>query len=259
MGQWFILFKKECMESWRNYKWLWMPSVFLILGLMQPITTYYLPDILATAGELPEGSEISIPIPPAPDVIAATFGQFSQIGILVLVLASMGIVAGERASGTASMILARPVSRFSFISAKWAAMLLLTWLSYLVGYAGSWYYTFLLIGEVEATNAIGAFFVYGLWLTFAVTLTVFFSTILKNAGIVAFLSIGSLLVISALSHTLTKLLAWSPGRLSVHASSIVSTGEGADHFFLALSVSIGIIIVLLILAYYLFKQKELVE
>jgi ABC-2 type transport system permease protein len=43
MSQFLVLFRKEMLELWRSYKWLWVPLVFLFLGIIQPAATYYLP------------------------------------------------------------------------------------------------------------------------------------------------------------------------------------------------------------------------
>lgn len=44
------MYNKEMLEMWRSFKWLWVPLVFILLGIMQPVTTYYLPQILEMAG-----------------------------------------------------------------------------------------------------------------------------------------------------------------------------------------------------------------
>src|SRR5690606_11651471 len=105
-----VLFKKEWIEMTRNFKILWIPLVFILLGIMQPVTSYYLPEIIKAAGELPEGAVFEIPMPTPQEVLVQTFGQYSQIGILVLVLAFMGIVAAEKNSGVSDIILVKPVS-----------------------------------------------------------------------------------------------------------------------------------------------------
>ncbi|MDQ0255837.1 hypothetical protein J2S74_003221 [Evansella vedderi] len=80
-------------------------DTIVLLGVTQPITSYYLPDILKNFGGLPEGSLLEFPLPTGPQVLAETLGQFSQIGFLVLVLAFMGTVAGERNTGSSIMVL----------------------------------------------------------------------------------------------------------------------------------------------------------
>ena len=61
MNNFLILFKKEMKESMRNGKWIWIPVVFMIIGVSQPLTSYYMPQILEAAGNLPDGAVIEIP------------------------------------------------------------------------------------------------------------------------------------------------------------------------------------------------------
>src|SRR5690606_38665844 len=105
MKQWLVLFRKELVEGVRNYKWIWIPLVFVLLGIMQPVMTYFLPQLLETAGGLPEGAVIELPTPTGSQVMAETMSNFNTIGLLVLVLAFMGTIASERSSGVAGMVL----------------------------------------------------------------------------------------------------------------------------------------------------------
>ncbi len=50
MKQWLVLFQKEQVELWRNYKWIWVPVVFLLLGSSTPLSTYFMPQILEDFG-----------------------------------------------------------------------------------------------------------------------------------------------------------------------------------------------------------------
>ncbi|WP_245804709.1 hypothetical protein [Halobacillus hunanensis] len=91
--QWMTVFKTESIGAWRNYKWIWVPLVFILLGIMDPLTTYYLPQILESVGGLPEGATINIPTPPPADVFMMSISQFNMIGVAVLILMSMGTIA----------------------------------------------------------------------------------------------------------------------------------------------------------------------
>lgn len=85
----------------RDFKIIWLPIVFILLGLTQPIMMYYLPLILTTLGGVD-----GITIDPAMtkldgrEVLASTLNsQFDQLGIIILVVAVMGVIQAEKASG----------------------------------------------------------------------------------------------------------------------------------------------------------------
>ncbi|WP_077619878.1 ABC transporter permease subunit [Bacillus sinesaloumensis] len=256
MRQWSILFKKEWIEMTRNFKIMWIPLVFILLGIMQPVTSYYLPEIIKAAGELPEGSVFEIPIPSPQEVIVQTLGQFSQIGVLVLVLAFMGIVAAEKNSGVSDIILVKPVSFANYITAKWVSIAIMTLGSFLLGIVASWYYTGILIGDIEFGELLKGSLVYGTWLLFLVTVTLLLSSLFKSTMFVAFMSLLVAIGLSAITSLLSKWMTWSPARLSNHASELLLTGSPGKHFALSFTITILLIVVLLVSSIFFFTKKE---
>lgn len=213
----FVMVQKELLELVRSFKMIWVPLVFIVLGIMQPVMNYYLPVIIEKAGNMPDGTVIEMPIPSGVEVLAATLQQFGTLGVLVLVLVFMGTVSSERNSGAASLILVKPISVLTFISSKWLAMLTLSWASLFLGYGASWYYTGLLFDKVPAAQFFSSFLVYGLWLSFIMALTLLFSTWLRSAAGAAFSTLGLAVVLSLFTGLFPKFLGWSPGALSSFA------------------------------------------
>ncbi|WP_074048542.1 ABC transporter permease [Paenibacillus ihumii] len=234
MRQAWLIYRKEMLGMARSYQLLWVPVVFLLLVVMQPVTSYYLPEILAASGSVPEEMLAGFPIPGPAEVMGGVLGQYSTIGVMILVIAGMQIVAGERYGGTAALVLVRPVSSASFISAKWAGQMTLLLLSFTVSYAAAWYYTVLLLGPVPWRPGLMAGGLYMLWLAFAVSLTLLFSTLLR--GSVA--AVASLLLIGGLSlgHSLApSWFAWSPARLLPLANAAIADALAEPVYFPAVS------------------------
>jgi ABC-2 type transport system permease protein len=257
MSQFMVLFKKESMEAWRNFKWIWMPITFLLLGVMDPITQHFLPQILNTMGDLPEGAVIQLPEPSAADVITMSLGNIDMLGILILVLASMGIIAGERKSGVAAMILVKPVSHLSFVISKWLFSLLLMWLSYFLGILASWYYTGLLFDFIPFTDFLLTFFLYGLWLSLVITVTIFFNAFVKTPGLVGFIALATIILLNMLSGILSEWLAWSPARLMNYAGQSLLQEGLPEHAVPAIILTLVLIAVLLFFSVFAFRKKEL--
>src|SRR5690625_838412 len=109
--QWRALFKKEMLENWRNYKWIWVPLVMILLAIMDLITTYYLPVIIESVGGLPEGAVLEMPTLLPSDVIMMSLGQLSSLGVLIIVLMMMGTISGEIKSGVSELVLVKPITR----------------------------------------------------------------------------------------------------------------------------------------------------
>lgn len=257
MTAWRVLFEKECLELKRNFKWLWVPLVFLLLGISDPITSYLMPDILEAAGSLPEGAILQIPIPAPMEVLGKTLSNFGTVGLLVLVLSFMSTVSGERQRGVTGMIMVKPVSHLAYLSSKWTAALLLAWGSILLGYAGSWYYTVLLIGPVDPGNAVAAFLLYGVWFTLLLTLTLLLNTWLSSGGAAAAVTLLAAVLLSISTGLLDKWMLWSPARLTSHAGELLQKGQVLSSFPLSLMVSLLSILAALLGAVLLFKKKEI--
>lgn len=243
MTRYRVMVEKELLELVRSFKLLWVPLVFILLGIMQPVSTYYMPAILEHAGSLPDGTVIDIPLPQAAEVLAQTLQQFGTLGILVLVLVCMGTVSGERNSGAASLILVKPVSLLSYVGSKWTAMLMLAWGSLAAGYLASWYYTGLLIGAVPLNKVIGSLLIYGLWLSFVVTTAILFSSLLRSPAAAAFSTLVGSVALSLLAGLFPKALGWSPGALSGFASQAVASeiSDSGEFSLAILVVFIGMI------------------
>ncbi|EFU38514.1 hypothetical protein PVOR_29863 [Paenibacillus vortex V453] len=227
MKPFWIYYQKEMLEASRTYKWIWVPAVFLLLGIMQPVSTYYLPEILTMSGEVPPEAAALFTIPSADSVMASTLSQFSTIGLLVLVLAWMNTVAGERATGTAELVLTRTVSTLPMMGAKWAAMMTLMLVSFALGLAGAAYYTHQLIGPLEWGAVASGGLLYAVWLAWIVTLVLPLGAVLRGPA-AAFISLGTAAALSLLSGLLPSRFQWSPGRLSSMAAEwMLGAGAGA--------------------------------
>lgn len=257
MSQWLTLFQKELLEMTRNYKWIWVPIAFILLGVMDPLSTYYLPQIIDTIGGLPEGTIIEMPTPPTTDILMMSLAQYNMLGVLIIVLTTMGLISGERKSGVAGIILVKPVSYFSYVTSKWAGALLLLWVSYFIGYLASWYYVGVLFDWVPFADFLQSFFVFGIYLSFVLTIVVFFNAIFKSPGLVGFISIAIVIVLNLISGALAYILEWSPSQLMVYTRDLLMNQTYAEPTWPTILVTIACIIILLVSCVYIFKEKEL--
>ncbi|RHW38077.1 ABC transporter permease [Neobacillus notoginsengisoli] len=257
MSQWLTLFQKELLEMWRNFKWVWVPITFILLGVQEPLISYYMPQIIESVGNLPEGAVIEIPPPSEAEVLVSSMGQFNTLGVLIIILVSMSLVAGERKSGIAAMILVKPVSYAKYITAKWAGSLLLVWVAFLIGMLASWYYTGILFDWIPIGDLLGATLLEGLWLSFVLTVSVFFSSLLLVPGAAGFAGLATIIILTILSGSLGHWLEWSPAGLPGYAGGLLMAGKVPDDTVMAAVLSLAAIIVLLTVSVVAFKRKEL--
>jgi ABC-2 type transport system permease protein len=172
-----VLIKKEIKEQLKTYRFLIVAGVFLFFGLSTPLLTKYLPELLELAGE---DIIIELPPPTALQALQEYSDTILQVGILVVVLVTMGAVARERERGTAQMVLSKPVGRGAFVGAKLVGISLSFLVALGLASTASYIYTVLLLGEAD----VGAFLVLnlllGLFFITAIAVTLLFSSLFKN-------------------------------------------------------------------------------
>lgn len=255
--QWVTLFQKEVLEHWRNYKLVWVPLVMILLAIMDPISTYYLPQIIESVGGLPGGAIIDIPSPAPNEVVLMSLGQLSSLGVLIIVLTSMTTVAGERKSGVSELILVKPVAYHNYITAKWATQLLIVWMSLIIAMTTSWYYINLLFGELSFLALIQIIFFYGLWLSLVTTIAIFYSSLIKTPGLAGFMSILTIMLMSLMTKIFGHILKWSPNKFTSYINDLLITNEVSGKLIATSITTVIFISGLLILSIYVFKTKEL--
>lgn len=256
--QWKTLFKKEMLENWRNYKWIWVPLVMILLAIMDPITTYYMPLILESVGGLPDGTVIEMPTPLPSDAIMMSLGELSSLGVLIIVLMMMGTISGEIKSGVSELILVKPITYRNYITSKWASLLLIVWVSLSLALLTSWYYINLLFGHLSFSSLLLVIIFYGLWLTLIVTLTIFYNTLVQTPGLVAALTIITTIIMSMITNIFDHLLTWSPIKLSEYIQEMLVFNEISSDLVATAVVTIGMIVGLLVGSIYIFKRKEII-
>lgn len=251
-----VLFKKEMKESVRSGKWIWLPIVLIVIGISQPLTSYYMPQILEMAGNLPEGAVIDIPMPSGAEVLMGTMSQYGTIGTLLFVLALMNVISQERQTGSLSFVMMRPVSATEYMASKYMAQLCILLVSLAASYLLTWYYTNILFDPVPWNLMVVSLVVYSLWIVFLTAVTLFVGTLLRNSGGIAGASMMFLAVMSLLTTLFPKYMEWNPANLRAEASIILLEGEWLRSTSLTVTSTLALSLLFFGLAVYAFKKFE---
>lgn len=108
--------KKEFMEIIRTYKLVVLGAIFLILGIMNPLTAKLTPTLLSSL--VPEGMTITISEPSAMDSWMQFYKNVPQIGLIVLVIVFSGLMSAELSKGTLVNMLTKGLPRKTVILSK---------------------------------------------------------------------------------------------------------------------------------------------
>jgi len=249
-----VLFQKEWRENTRNFKILWIPLVFIFFGLSEPLTSYYLPQILEAVGNLPDGAAFPLPDFTPAQVIMATMGQYQFIGMLVLVLGFAGTISRERKNGTGTLIYVRPISYLSYFLSKWKVIGTIALVSVWLGLLTTWYYTELLFGNVAAADFFAFAGTYSVWILFVVTIVVAMSAWLPTGGAAA-VSLLFVLVVQIVDSLLGAYWTISPWKLAMYSTQWLTGSPDASNFWWSIAVTLIAIMALMIFGVWMSKRN----
>lgn len=248
------LIRKEVVEQWRTRRLLVLGSVFLFFGLLSPITARLTPDIVKWAASSAPGVVIQVPPPTAADAVVQYVKNLSQILPLVVLLVAMGSVVGERERGTLPMVLARPVARGAVLGSKFLGLAGALVVSLILSGAPAYYYSLLLFDGPPLDAFLRLNLLAGLYLLVVLALTFLASTVATTtvmAGALAFLLWLGLVI----AGSLPRVGRASPATLLTWAGK-VGVGQAFEGEWLALGVSVTLIVAALALAWLHFRRQE---
>ncbi len=258
MNTFIVLVNKEFTQMARDFKIIWLPLVFILLGITQPVMTYYLPAILDTLG-----SGQGITIDPSMtnqqggEILAGTIGaQFDQLGIMIIAISLMGIIQTDKASGMLAFILTRPVAVFSYVGGKIASNYIFIAFSVAAGYLASYLYINFLFTDVAVSDMLIALLFYLIWVIFIVSFTAMISTLINSPGLIALISIAFLIgcrVIVGLNSIIDLV---NPASMSKHAMEVLITGSVNSNAFVNLAVTlVGVAGAIFVTNYWISNKK----
>ena len=255
MNSFSVLFQKEWRENVRNYKIVWIPLVFILFGIMEPVSNYYLPQILKTVGNLPEGVVSGLPTSTPEQILMSTVGEYQFTGLLVVTLAFVGIISRERKNGTATLLYVRPISYKSYIASKAMIMMIIVIGSFLLGISVSLYYTTILFGGVGVAEFLGFLGTYCLWLLFVISIVVFssaaFSTGMATMVSLLFILLGQL--VDTLIGTYWTITPW---KLPNYAGYLLTGSLDESPYIWTLVITSALILLFLVGAVYFARKNS---
>lgn len=254
MKQFGILLRKEFQESWRSFRLLWIPIVFISLGIMDPITNYYMEDILGAVGYLPEDVALAWPEFTAADILLATTSQFQMIGLIVFVAVFASSISKERQNGTATFLYVRPLEHSSYFLSKWVMAVVIAVLSVIAGYATSVYYTVILFGELPVDGVLKMIGTYSLWMMFVLAFTLALSAMFKTAVAMG-ISLTLVIVGTIFDPIIGKYWVYSPMKLATYGVDFLKAGPDMTHFNVTLGITAALTVICLMVGIYFSKKN----
>ncbi|MBS3974163.1 MAG: ABC transporter permease subunit [Actinobacteria bacterium] len=243
----------EIVRTWRLYV---VPGILIFFGLTSPLIAEVTPALVSSmAGSEAQGIVIEIP----PATTADAYLQFNnnaiEIAVIALIIATAGAISGERRSGTAQLVLTKPVSRTAMVVAKAVSNWILLAVAGGVGAALCAGVTAIMFDTsllAEFAAMVGVWYVLA---AFLVALMMLFSVLLKSQAGAAGAGIAVFFAMSILSiwHVARD---YSPAGLIGLGDRIV-LGQPDLSIAWPVATSITATVVLVALAALVFQRREL--
>jgi ABC-2 type transport system permease protein len=243
-----VLIKKELKEQIRAYKLFIVAGLFLLFGVVSPLTFYFLPELV------PEEMVAVLPAFTAVDVVGEYIEMLTVMGMVAVILTGMGAIAVERECGTAAMVLCKPIGRRSFIIAKLVGLSLTTLVALALGGLACYGYTFFLFGGVDASAFLALNLLLGLFFITCLVVILLCSTLFKSQLAAGGLALA-LIIGQAIISGIPRIGDYTPHRLVSWGTDIVA--GNAPGAWPAVAASFGIIVVCLFLSWFVLQRKEL--
>jgi len=249
-----VFARKEAVEIVRTWRIWVLPAIILLFAITAPLLARFTPEIVgAVAGNQLGG--VTLPPGTALDASGQWIKNLSQITLFALIIIYGGIVSSETSSGTAILVLTKPMSRAAFVAVKAVIHSAFLVVLALLGALVTWGLTAAVFGEAPAGPVWWSTLVWIVLGVFYIALMTFFSVLIPSAAGAAGAGLGAfvLLTIAGLWKPLGD---HSPAGLAGQAATLAA-GQKAPDMLWPVLVSLAVAVALVVAAALLFRRKEL--
>jgi ABC-2 type transport system permease protein len=250
----FTAFRKEWQEALRSYRLLIVIIVLVFFGLTSPLQAKLLPQILTTA--LPSGTDLSsiIPEPTVWSAIDQYVKNMGQFDLILAVLLGMGAIAQEKDKGTAAMMVVKPLPRGSFLGAKFLGLAAVFAISIAIAAIGSYYYTGLLFEWMGIVPWLVLNVFLFLYVLVIVAITLLCSTIMNSQAAAGGMVVG-IIMLGFILGAIRNMGRFLPGELNTWSIRLMHGSDKSS--YIALGISLGLILISFLAAWLIFRNQEL--
>jgi len=249
----FAFLKKEIKEMIKTPKLIIIGSVFVFFAIIGPLSAKYMNELIAMFAT---DIEISFPDPTHIQSWEQFYSNITSISMIVFLIMMTGTVVAEKNKGSIYLILTKNVTRTSLLLSKMVAGVLLFTSIFIISVLISWYYTWVLFGQVVYEGLmLSLFSVYMLGIFFSM-IAIFLSVILKSTTHAALLAFAIYAVLNILT-ILSSINLYNPAGA---ATLVLNQLKGVDvthNLIINIIMTILISSILAVASVRIFKKQEL--
>jgi ABC-2 type transport system permease protein len=190
--------RKEALEILRTWRIWVLPGIVLFFALSGPPLMKLTPQLLETLTTEQPGVIIQFPDPTYKEVYLDWISNLAQIVLFAVIIIFGGMISREKKSGTATLVLTKPISRRAFVLAKFTSSLALLTLATVVGTFALWGMTLAVFGEAPGAELWAATALWGVTAVLFLGVMTLLSSWLDSGGAAAGLGIAVFVALSLL-------------------------------------------------------------
>ena len=249
-----VFARKEAVEIVRTWRIWVLPAIILLFAITAPLLARFTPEIVgAVAGNQLGG--VTLPPGTALDASGQWIKNLSQITLFALIIIYGGIVSSETSSGTAILVLTKPMSRTAFVAVKAVIHSAFLVVLALLGALVTWGLTAAVFGEAPAGPVWSSTLVWIVLGVFYIALMTFFSVLIPSAAGAAGAGMGAFVLLT-IAGLWKPLADHSPAGLAGRAAALAA-GQKVPDLLWPVLVSLVAAVALVVAAALLFRRKEL--
>lgn len=245
--------RKELMEQVRTRRLLVTLTVLVVFAMLSPVMAKLMPELFKSIPGADQFASL-MPAPTVNDAIVQYVKNINQFSFVLALLLPMGAVVVEKEKGTAAMMLVKPLPRGTFLLTKFLAFGITFLSAFAVAGLAGYFYTWYLFEALD----FGAWVIINLllWLyaMLFVSITLFFSTLMKSQALAAGISFGILIILSILGG-FPNVAEYLPAQLVAWSSELLLGVNSA--YWPAFWTSIAVIFLCYFFAWWIFSKQEL--
>jgi ABC-2 type transport system permease protein len=238
--------KYDLLYLYKTYKFIIFPVVALIFAILSPLTAKYINEILAALTST-GGPVISLPDPTVIDSYSQYLSNLYEIFLIVVIFISASMFIRDKTKGYLPLILSKPINRTKYILSKFASLLIVIFISLIIGGVFFSIYTYLLFGEVSVSLVIVISLIYLVYVIFIMSIVLLFTQLFNNYAATAILSFVLYIFFNILGGFEVFVLDYLPGRLMYRITEILleasNTGLVLWNIIISLSISATLIVI----------------
>ena len=251
-----VLLLKELREQIRTGRMVAVAAVFVLFGVLGPLTDRYMKDLFDAIGSESGGMTFAVPPPSLLGASTQILKNLSQFGIICALLLAMGSVAWEKERGTAGMILTKPASRAAFLAAKLIAISITLGVAVILGCGFGYLYTLLLYPNVFPLGGYVAMALLMWWmLVVFAAITLLGSTLTRSAIAAAGIGLVALVVFGIVGQ-FPVVGDYMPSSLGKPALDLM-LGNDAGSWLGPLLFNLALVPVMFVATWVAFRRQEL--